>query len=45
VVYISEILKIFHAEVVPFHQEYTGHEAVRDQYTYAREVLFTELPP
>ena len=42
---ISEVLEILHAEMVPFHQEYSGHQAMRDEDTDTGEVLLAKSSP
>ena len=42
---VAQVLKVLDSEVVPLHEEDTGHEAVGDEDTDAGEVVVAELAP
>lgn len=42
---VAEIFEVFDCEMVPFHEEYTGHEAVSDENTDAGKVVLAKLAP
>ena len=35
---VSKILKVFEAEMIPFHEKNTGHQSMGDQNTLAGEI-------
>lgn len=42
---ITKVFEILDGEMVPLHEENTGHEAMSDQDAYAGKVIFSKLTP
>jgi hypothetical protein len=45
VVDVAQVFKVFHAPMVPLHEEHARHEAVGDKHAYTGKVLFAEESP
>ena len=45
VIDVPQVFKVFDAEVVPFHEENSRHQAVRDKYANAGKVIFPKATP